>query len=88
MITTMPIEFVDFMEPPTNIVLDGDSLPITVEQDEEGNYYIKVTDDTPNPKPITKFYEEIPHTIWPIAEEVVKARFTVLNAMKVYCQIF
>ncbi|MGI5860271.1 MAG: hypothetical protein ACOX8P_13355, partial [Tepidanaerobacteraceae bacterium] len=77
---TMPIEFVDFMEPPTNIVLDGDSLPITVEQDEEGNYYIKVTDDTPKPETITKFYEEIPYTISANSgEEVVKARFTVLK---------
>ncbi|HHV18345.1 MAG TPA: hypothetical protein GXZ27_05735 [Thermoanaerobacterales bacterium] len=76
----MPIEFVDFMEPPTNIVLDGDSLPIAVEQDEEGNYYIEVTDDTPKPETVTKFYEEIPYTISANSgEEVIKARFTVLK---------
>jgi hypothetical protein len=76
----MPVEFVDFTEPPTNIVLDGDPLPITVEQDEEGNYYIEVTDDTPKPEVITKFYEEIPCTISANSgEEVVKARFSVLK---------
>ena len=77
---TMPIEFVDFMEPPTNIVLDGDSLPIAVEQDEEGNYYIEVTDDTPKPETITKFYKEIPYTISANSgDEVIKAKFTVLK---------
>ena len=76
----MPVEFVDFTEPPTNIVLDGDPLPITVEQAEEGNYYIKVTDDTPKPEVITKFYEEIPYTISANSgEETVETRFTVLK---------
>jgi hypothetical protein len=76
----MPVEFVDFTEPPTNIVLDGDPLPITVEQDEQGNYYIEVTDDTPKPEVITKFYEEIPCTISANSgEEVVKAGFSVLK---------
>lgn len=77
---TMPIEFVDFTQPPTNIVLDGDPLPITLEQDAEGNYYIEVTDDTPKPEAITSFFEEMPYTISADSgDEFVKARFTVLK---------
>ena len=76
----MPIEFVNFAEPPTNIVLDGDPLPIAVEQDEVGNYYIAVTDDTPKPETITKFFEEIPYTVSATSgDETVEARFTVLK---------
>lgn len=77
---TMPIEFVDFTQPPTNIVLDGDPLPITLEQDAGGNYYIEVTDDTPKPEAITSFFEEMPYTISADSgDESVKARFTVLK---------
>lgn len=76
----MPIEFMNFAEPPTNIVLDGDPLPIAVEQDEAGSYYIAVTDDTPKPETITKFFEEIPYTVSAASgDETVEARFTVLK---------
>lgn len=77
---TMPVEFIDFMESPANIVLEGDPLPISLEQNEEGSYYLEVADDTPKPETITKFYEEIPYTISADSgDETIQARFTVLK---------
>lgn len=76
----MLVEFVDFTEPPKNIVFNSDTLPITLEQDREGNHYIEVADDTPKPETIIRFYEEIPCTISADSgDETVMARFTVLK---------
>lgn len=77
---TMAVEFVDFIESPTNIVIEENSLPIVLQEDDSGNYYIEVTDNTSKLERITGFYQEIPCTISANnGEEVVKTEFVVLK---------
>ena len=77
---TLPIEFIDFIEKPQNIALDGEPLSIKLIEDKEGNYYIEVTDDSEKPEKIERFYEEIPYIISATSgDQRVQARFSVLK---------